>query len=863
MKNQKIDWLSEIKKAGRFAARGFLKFLQVFANVLITIILIGVLTGVIVVSAFSIYIGNYIETEADMSFFKLNISSTTTRIFYYEFDDRTGRVGEAIELEDQRLQGDKDSIYVKYENIPENMINAVIAIEDKRFRTHDGVDWKRTIAAGANFFLGFAESGYGGSSITQQLVKNMTHEDDYTIQRKVTEIFWALDIEQKMEKEEILELYLNVVNFGNGSSGVQAAAYNYFSKDVSELTLIECAAIAGITKNPSLYNPLIHPEQNAIRRNTVLGEMLDQGLITQREFDEAYGKELVTRPPVTKETAVVNSWYTDMAIQDVIDDLVEQKGYSPKVASLMVYNGGLNIYMLVDPELQTLLEEEFTDSSNFPTATSGLKAQSAGIVIDPETGDVLAVVGSRDKKTANRIQNYATQTKRSPGSSIKPLAVYAPAIEHGIANYASVYDDSPFKFYNNKSAWPQNASRNYRGLTTLWYGVSRSLNSIAVKVLDEVGLERAFRFCHDTVGIESLIERKRLESGTVLSDKDYAALALGQLNYGLTVRELTAAYSIFANDGIYNSPNSYLKVTDSYGEVVLENKYSGTVAISQETATIMNKILRTVITEGTASSYTDFEKLGVDFGAKTGTAGENYDRWIVGYTPYYICGVWYGHEYPKALSGLKTNPAVDLWDVVMKQAHKKHLDAAKAGTTPLKTFNESDDIVTALYCKDSGKLVAEACAHDPRGNRAETGYFIKGTEPTTYCDTHVLVDYDVVTGGVACEWCPPENIMKTALIKVDRLFPVQVYITDAEYTYFELPYDVRPYNGEKYSYYYNLCGKGHYFGRSKNTPPYNKACYQHFDEDAWRQKLNEMNGGTPAAPFATALPFAFSNLWGF
>ncbi len=206
MKNKKIDWFKEIKKAWHLLFAGLLKFMQIFANILITIILIGVLTGVIVVSAFSIYIGNYIDTEADMSLFRLNISSTTTRIYYYDFEDRTSRVGEVVELEDQRLQGDKDSIYVKYENIPENMINAVIAIEDKRFRTHDGVDWKRTLAAGANFFLGFDESGYGGSSLTQQLVKNMTHEDDYTIQRKVTEIFWALDIETKMEKEEILEL---------------------------------------------------------------------------------------------------------------------------------------------------------------------------------------------------------------------------------------------------------------------------------------------------------------------------------------------------------------------------------------------------------------------------------------------------------------------------------------------------------------------------------------------------------------------------------------------------------------------------------------------------------------------------------
>ncbi len=590
--------------------------------------------------------------------------------------------------------------------------------------------------------------------------------------------------------------------------------------------------------------------------------MLDQGLITQREFDEAYGKELVTNPPVTKETVVVNSWYTDMAIQDVINDLVEQKGYSTKVASLMVYNGGLNIYLLVDPELQKLMEDEFTDASNFPTATSGIKAQSAGIIIDPETSDILAVVGSRDEKTANRIQNFATQTKRPPGSSIKPISVYAPAVEYGLINYATVYDDSPFKFYNEKSAWPKNASNTYRGLTPIWYSVSRSLNPIAVKVLDDLGLERSFRFCHDLLQMESLIEQKKLESGTVLSDKDYAALALGQLNYGLTVRELTAAYSIFVNDGIYNKPNSYLKVTDSYGETVLENNYSGTVAISQETATVMNKILHTVITEGTASSYTDFEKLGIDCAGKTGTSGDNYDRWFVGYTPYYICGVWYGHEYPKALSGLKTNPCVDLWEVVMKQAHKKYLYAAADGTAELKTFSESENLITCDYCKDSGKLVSAACAKDPRGNRVETGYFIKGTEPTETCDTHVLVDYDSVTGGVACEWCPDANIVKTALIKVDRVYPVQVYITDAQYTYVDLPYDVRPYNGGKYSYYYNLCGKGHYFGRTKNSSPYNKACYKHFNETAWKENLKNKNN-VSANLAIVSLPTAFSGLWGF
>ena len=306
---KKINWLEEIKKAGKIFIHGAGLFFRGFLSVLITFLLICALTGIIVVCAFTIYVKNYVETEVDMSKFTLDFNtSTTTRVYRYDFTDRSNRVGTAVELENERLYGPKNSIYIGYDQIPEDLQNAFIAVEDKRFRTHDGVDWLRTIKAGANFFLGFDDSNYGGSTLTQQLIKNVTGDDSYKIQRKIQEILWALDLEKKMEKEEILEMYLNIINLGSGCYGVQAAANKYFNKDVSELTLIECVAIASITKNPSKYNPITHPEDNLERRNTVLDLMLEQGLINKREYDEAYDKELVLN--VTEDTREINlnSW---------------------------------------------------------------------------------------------------------------------------------------------------------------------------------------------------------------------------------------------------------------------------------------------------------------------------------------------------------------------------------------------------------------------------------------------------------------------------------------------------------------------------------------------------------------------------
>lgn len=865
MANKKINWGEELKTAAKVGLSGVGKFFQILANVLITLLLIIALTGIIVVCAFSVYINNYVETEIDAELFRIDVSSsTTTHMYRMDFTDRANRVGTAVSMDsaaDRQLQGEVDQTYVPIDKIPDNMVNAVIAIEDKRFMTHSGVDWKRTAGAGLTFFTGSGD-GFGGSSITQQLIKNVTGNDDYSIQRKIQEIFWALDLETKMDKEEIIELYLNIVNFGNGANGVQAAAYNYFSKDASELTLIECAAIACITKNPSRFNPIIYPEYNAERRDIVLYEMYDQGLITYREFEEAYQKELVLNVPGTNndnneeeinDLSGVNSWYADMVIEDVIRDLMKEYNYSEKMAAILVYNGGLNIYSLVDPEIQTTLEEVFKDESNFPKTGSATKPQCSAIVIDPYTGDILGVVGARGEKTANRVQNFATLTKRPPGSAIKPLAVYSPAFEQGILTWATVLEDTPHSYLPDATgkikAWPKNSTNTYRGLINANYAIKVSTNTVAVKLLEQVGLKNSFNFCYDTLNMKSMIEYGEFSDGTGYSDIGLASLALGQLNYGVTVREITAAYSMFVNSGIYSEPNSYLKVTDSSGNVLLENGYKGTVAISEETASLMTMLLETVPrTGGTAASLEFDSKYDIDVAGKTGSAGDYYDRWFIGYTPYYICGVWYGYEYPKHITDISTNPCVKVWDAVMGRVHEEKVIANMQEGDKYLEFNVSNNLVQCTFCKDSGLLMTDACKLDGRGSRAETGWFVKGTEPTGYCETHIIVDYDNVEKAIACEWCPPENITQVSMIKVDRKFPIEVAVVDAQYAYIELPFDVMPFNTVYRPYYYNIGGKEYYVGYTSGPRQFNRTCSAHFNKTEWQKKVAEIIAGMETTP---------------
>lgn len=801
-------------------------------KVLVTIVLIVVLFSLAIGLAFSIYVDKNMEKSIDEELFSLIGSGSSSEVFYYSSQEKE----KAVSMDSSELFGGYRSIYVEYDSIPQDLIDAFISIEDKRFFSHNGVDWKRTISATFNYFLKFS-GNFGGSTITQQLIKNVTDRDEYSFQRKIQEIIWALDLETKIDKKEILESYLNIINLAHGCYGVGIASEYYFSKDISELNLNECACIAAITNNPSYYDPIKKAENNKIRKDLILSEMLSQGYITKEEFDSAYGKDVELNVKLEYDKREVNSWYVDMVIEDVIDDLIEAYDCSREAANLMIYTGGLKIYTAMDAEVQACLEEYYKNENNFYKQVYDTeKPQSSMIVISPDSGDILGVVGAIGEKSANRIQNFATDTVRPAGSVIKPLSVYAPALEKGIITWSSVYDDVPVNFGNynldaskgkivKPKAWPQNANGIYRGLTNINYAISHSVNTVTVKVLEEIGLNESFNFLYDGLDMKSLISRQTLDGGTVITDMDYAALALGQMNYGVTVREVTAAYSIFVNGGIFNKARSYYKVTDSTGNVLLSNDYEGKSIISEENADVMTLMLMNVIKEGTATDITLSRK--IDCAGKTGTTQNNYDKWFVGYTPYFIGGVWYGYEYPKALPD---SVCTTVWDEVMTMLHKKYISSNNA-----EKFDISEGISRFEFCVDSGKLATNACRNDARGSRIEAGYFVNGTQPMEYCDRHVSVEYDIEFGGVASDECPIEYRKTVGMITVKRDFPIQIYVSDAQYVWRNIG-DVVPETSVQLPFFNKLLQSGHFCGVSHTEMQFNRFCREHF---CYKPKVKE------------------------
>ncbi|NLY68243.1 MAG: hypothetical protein GX067_00395 [Clostridiales bacterium] len=861
-RKQQVDWGDELAHALKLVGKIILRIFTYLFNILMTLLLIGLITGTVVGGALALYIKNYIDADIDdfELIFRTDQSLTTT-MYYMDWEDRTNRIGRMVQIEDIKLYSSQNRVYASYSDMPKYLIDAFIAIEDKRFESHHGVDWLTTMKATVSYFTGGKlTGGYtgGGSTITQQLIKNVTKYDDVTIQRKITEIIRALKLEKAYTKQQILEMYLNTISLARGCYGVAAAADTYFNKDVKDLTLIECAAIAAITQNPSKWDPISYPENNQLRRDLILREMYNQGKITLSEFQSAYKKKLVLYSGSKDngaggETAEeggsttirrIYNWYEDAAISEARDLLMKHYGYSSDLASMLVYTGGLKIVLAMDPEIQRIIEEYYVNDENFPAAdNSVIQPKSSFIVIHPETGDVLGLAGDRGPKTSNRILNYATQTQRPPGSTIKPISVYAPALEYGHITFGSPIDDSPATFgnetvgpdgriiYSRPDGYPNNYDKSYRGLTTVHFAIRHSLNTVSYKVLQKLSLSASFDFVKNKLHIDSFIDSRELAGGVVISDMDYAALALGQMNYGLTLKELTAAYSIFANNGIFNPPKLVLKIIDRDGNVIVDNTGGSEIVISEQNASIMTKMLEEVVDYGTAARMTLKNK--VDVAGKTGTTSSDNDRWFVGYTPYYIAGCWFGYEMPKSLSKFSASysPALKVWDDLMAILHERVFEEAAAKGEPIKTFKLADGVVTAQYCKDSGKVPTEACRADARGeSRIETGYFTVDTVPTEPCDVHKLVAYDVVSGGVATSSCPASHIKYVGMLNIYRSFPVpRIYITDAQYVYREVPIGAPLSTSPNQPFFAASLPEGTYPGTSFAGAQFNRLCTAHYN----------------------------------
>lgn len=657
----------------------------------LTVFLSGLL---IIATVFLIFvIPTYIRSERKIDFFSSNqivgnirnMEINMTSVIYVQ-NEKGGWE------EYQRLHGTENRIWVGIDKVPQYLKDAFISIEDERFETHSGVDWKRTAAAIGNKLLKFDSSEFGGSTITQQLIKNVTNDKGRNAMRKFREIVRALLVERQLSKTEILEAYLNTIPLGNGICGVQVASNYYFNKDVSELTLTECAALAAITKNPTEYNPVSGERANTKRRRTVLDKMLELEKISYEEYDKAYNTPLVLDDSREDDLEIeINSYFVDALIDQVINDLAEKYNLSASLASTMFYNGGFKIYATVNPKIQSKMEEVYLDiDTYFPQTVKKengdkVHVQSAMTVMD-YSGHIVGIVGGAGEKTANRGLNRATDSPRQPGSTMKPIGVYALAIEKDIVNYTSSVLDKPIKnYYADGKSGPKEWYGYYKGTVRLNYAIRKSMNTIPVRLLQEIGIDTSYDFLVNKLHCKHLVE----------ADKNLAALALGGTNYGLTTTESAAAYAIFGNQGVYHKPTTYYKIERPNGEVVLKYDETGEQAISPASATVMNHLLQEVVygSEGTGRGIAGYNSMKAY--AKTGTSSESNDLWMVAGTPYYVGSVWYGFDLQKEVSN--GGAAAKIWKDVMRDVHKG---------LEKKEFEDSEDVVKkgVGYYKKNGKM---------------------------------------------------------------------------------------------------------------------------------------------------------------
>ena len=730
-----------------------------------TLVLTGFLTLLIFIIIFMVYINHDLSDQVDFSVEGFALDQTS--VIYYQ-DRETGRWKEL-----KKLYSSENRVWVGLDEIPINLINACIAIEDKRFHDHDGVDWLRSARAGVDLFMG-NKSLYGASTITQQLIKNLTHDDEITVRRKLLEILRALEFEEQYSKDEILEWYLNIIPLGQGCYGVQAASEVYFGKDVENLSLAECASLIGITNNPSLYDPYLNPKKNKERQEIILAEMLDQDMISANQYAKAVEEKLVfANTSGADEGDSYFTYFEDQVVNDVVYDLMEKTGYDYKVALRMLQTGGYKIYCTIDPEIQAQVDAIYGDVANIPETASSQQLESAIVITDNTTGDIVALAGGVGKKSGSLVFNNATQAYLQPGSIIKPITAYAPALENGLITPITVYDDTPHQF-TNEYAWPKNSDGVYHGLSTVNRSMCLSLNTVAVKLVDQIGIDNSFRFAEERFGLE-LLEERTTSTGAVLTDKSLSALALGGLNGGVTVRDMAQAYTVFPSDGMFREARTYTQVLDSNGQVVLDNTQDAHQAIDEKTTWYCNYMMMNTVKDGTG---TGAQLADMEVAGKTGTTSDDKDRWFAGYTPYYTAVVWCGYSYPEeiVLTNSTENPAVYLWHEVMEGVHAS-LSYAR--------FRKPTDVISVSYCCDSGLTATDACRKDPRGDRTVTAEVYMDDVPTGSCNVHRYVDMCGESKHVANQYCadvPGNSIYRQSMLNIVRGFPTPgIVVEDQEY----------------------------------------------------------------------------------
>ena len=852
---------------------------KVMLGAAITVLLIGVVCGFALVGVLADYL------EADI----LPTASLVLEDYMLDAPSYVYCVNSDGQIEKlQELYSTTDWKKAELSEIPDHTVHAAVAIEDKRFYEHQGVDWVTTIKAFANMFFG--SETVGGSSITQQLIKNRTEQDSVTVQRKVLEFFRATIVEKNYDKDYVIEEYLNSIYMGQGCRGVKSAAEAYFGKELQTLTIAESACLISITNNPSLFDPYNEEEymfqgelmsgkqRNRYRQMLVLGEMLSQGYINQEEYDAAVAQELVFKSGIAEEdkwtvcsneecgyeqirstfkidggsvycpkcntlaqiatdgSQEVYPYFVDALLEDVARDLAAKDGITTWSKSIRddymdrISRGGYHIYATIDMDVQASIDAIYKDLSKIPKTKSAQQLQSAIVIIDNSTGDIVGMAGGVGNEKAHFGFNRATQAHLQSGSSIKPISVYAPGFEKGSFSPATVIKDLPLSY--SGGAYPRNDDRKYSYTRTVFGGVVSSVNAVAAHSLNKVGIENGFDFAKNVFGLSTLDDKE---------DAQLAALALGAQYHGVTVRDMTNAFAIFANKGVYREGRLYTHVYDSKGNEVLRNEQFTEQRLSEKTVNYVNYCLKSAVESGTGGGA-DF--YSVDIAGKTGSTSSFRDRWFCGFTGYYTAAVWCGYDIPETinLSGSSGNAAARLWKNVMKPIH--------SGLKNKKLY-DSSKMVTVSVCLDSGKIATAACKADVRGSRVQNVAVYRADIPSGSCTKHVMVDYCPTCECAASEYCllfaqhtdlkiEKKSLLKLTQKEINEILAAEKYGLNAMFTKDNYVYLVQN-DGS------NGAFRGFHGGINVGiTSPY-MVCTKH-DRAAWEEYLLNHGGGSETTP---------------
>ena len=725
-KAEKKEKRKDKKKNKRF------RKLKLFIKIILVLIIF------LIIAAAAVFFGIFFSDKWAITADDLMIGNITTTIY-----DKDG-------VEIASVSGSEKRRVISIEEMPKDLQEAFISIEDERFRSHKGVDLKRTLAATATFVTHKGSSSYGGSTITQQLIKNLLNDKDDSgsagVQRKIREMSRAYQVENLLSKDQILELYLNVIFMGGDVYGVELGSQYYFAKSAKDLDLAECAFLAGINHSPNAYNPYTGDEVGdkiKTRTKVVLRKMLDLGKIDQARFDEAVAKVDAGFEFKKGETtnASTMSYLARAALNQVIQQYAEEKEIDYEIAKSKIQGGGYKIYTTQDSNLQGIVENVFrnSDYADVPgrkTDENGDKinghVQSAMVIIDQYTGKVVAEVGGLGTDVDSNGINRGTQITRQPGSSIKPIADIAPGLENGIITAATVYDDAPSSFGSYK---PHNDSNAYYGLTTMRKVLMKSMNIEEIKVMAEMTPIKSIEFLR-SAGVTSLVTGAENPE----RNDENLSLAIGGITNGISPLEMAGAYAAIANGGTYKTPIFYTEVKDSKGNTILEPRQVSNRILSEANAYICQSMMTGPVSDGGTAPYCKIS--GMATGGKTGTTDTNYDRWFCGFTPYYTGATWFGYDNQEYVN-VSSNPAARLWDAVMTEIH--------SGLENKPDFVKPDNITSARICLDSGKVASASCSN------TYTEVFVQGTVPTT-CTGHEHLRICKDSGKIAGEYCPAESV---------------------------------------------------------------------------------------------------------